>query len=129
MAPKPAPLIGSWIAVQDVSVDDGPLGAIAGTHRGPVVLAKDVAGQWWTDRKVYDSFYDKVGEFTDHAKIVPLTAKAGDVIFFHGRVIHCGMEPSTPDRPRWSFVSHHYRSDAVMDDSNNGLPVKSVLMA
>lgn len=122
MVPRPAPLIGCWIAVQDVTEQDGPLGAIAGSQRGPIVLAKDIQGQWWKDKKVWDSFFDKVALYTDHSRIRALTVKSGDVIFFHGRVIHCGMEPATPDRPRWSFVSHHCRADAVMDDSNNSSP-------
>jgi phytanoyl-CoA hydroxylase len=128
MAPKPPPLIGSWIALQDVTPDDGPLGAVAGSHLGPVVLSKDIEGQWWKDTKAFNAFYDKCGTFTDASRIVPLTVRAGDVIFFHGRVIHCGIHPSTPDRPRWSMVSHHFRSDAVMDDSNNGIPVVCVKM-
>lgn len=123
MVPRPAPLIGSWIALQDVTASDGPLGAIAGSHRGPVVLAKDVEGQWWKDAKIKDRFLDQVAAFTDRSRILPLTVKKGDAILFHGRVIHCGMEPSSPDRPRWSFVSHHCRADAALDDSNNGAAV------
>lgn len=128
MAPSRGPLIGSWIAVQNVTIEDGPLTAIPGSHRGPVVLAKDVTGQWWKDRAAHESFFTKVATFTEKSRGVPLLPRKGDVIFFHGRVIHWGAEPATPERPRLSFVSHHCRVDAKLDDSNNGIALSPIAM-
>lgn len=125
MAPSPRPLVGMWIALQHVTPDDGPIAVIPGSQRGPFIAAAELDGQWWKDRAVWTAYFDKVARFADTSKLVSVTVQAGDVILFDGRVIHAGQPPRTPDRPRHSFVSHHHRADAILDDHNNGEPVVS----
>lgn len=126
MVPDPQPLIASWFALQDVTIEDGALAVIPGTHTGPLVTAGDVAGQWWKDPQVHADYHRQVAAITDRSKQVSLTLPAGDAVLFHGRLIHLGLKPAAPDGRRYSFACHHCRTDALLDISNNGIEIRAI---
>jgi ectoine hydroxylase-related dioxygenase (phytanoyl-CoA dioxygenase family) len=121
MAPEPLPLIATWTALQDVTVENGALNVVEGSHLGPIVLSKDVDGRWWEDEAVFDDYYAKVRDVADMSRRKTIPVKTGDVIFFHGRTIHWGNDGLTPDTRRHSIACHFLRSDAVLDQSNNSV--------
>jgi len=128
MVPKPGPLIGMWVAMQDVTMEDGPMCVIPGSHRGSIIRRRANDPDWWSDRAAWQAYFDRIAAVIDSSAMIAVTLRAGDVVFFHGGLVHSGAPPATPGRPRLSYVSHHHRADAVMDDSNNSVKVESRAM-
>ena len=73
---------------------------------------------------------DDTGEFhielteiagVDEHSEIPAIAKAGDVIFFHGHLIHRSKQNNSPDRYRRAYVCHYAnaRSHTEWGDGNH----------
>jgi len=112
----PDTLCGAWIAIDDCDEHNGAMWMAEGSGAEPVFPPK--AGGWHGDRIIKDiSYVDGVSDVDDAkndlAKVagkypqVLLPAKAGDVAFFNGHVLHRSKQNVTTDRYRRSFVSHY----------------------
>ncbi len=112
----PDTLIGAWIAIDDCDEYNGAMWMAIGSQVEPVY--PPVAEHWYGDRQIRDIPEVRSVSDTDDAKnqlspianryqqvLVP--AKAGDVVFFHGHVLHRSKQNVTTDRFRRSFVSHY----------------------
>ncbi|MEO6874836.1 MAG: phytanoyl-CoA dioxygenase family protein [Opitutaceae bacterium] len=113
----PDTLCGAWIAIDDCDEYNGAMWMAAGSQVEPVYpppqpqpsygdrqLAgvPEVAGVSDTD--------DAKNQLSPIANRYPqllVPAKAGDVVFFHGHVLHRSKTNITSDRFRRSFVSHY----------------------
>ena len=106
-------LIASWIALEEVHPDSGPLWYWRGSHRIPLFRFKDGShhvgpgeqGDW--DRYMATELTERGME--------PETflAKRGDVFLWHADVVHAGSPIRDAARTRASIVCHYYReSDA-----------------
>jgi ectoine hydroxylase-related dioxygenase (phytanoyl-CoA dioxygenase family) len=114
---KPS-IIGAWLAMEDVEMEQGPLHVIEGSHKGRLITAADLSGRWWLEG-VRDELSDRTEEIADWDRLIPLTAKKGDVIFFSGRTIHGGAKVLKRDSSRLSYVCHYHHIDTTVDPSNN----------
>lgn len=83
-----------WFALEDATLDNGCLWAEPGGHRGPMRERFVRNGDVVTVEKLSDM------PWPDHAAAVPLEAKAGSLVCFHGLLPHY----SAPNR---SPVSRH----------------------
>lgn len=112
-------IIGAWIAMEEVGIEQGPLQVVEGSHTGPLITAADLSGRWWIDEGVRAELSDRTDEIADLDRLRPLTASKGDVIFFNGRLIHGGAKVLKPGSSRLSYVCHYHRIDTTVDPSNN----------
>ena len=96
-------LIAVLFFLDDVTLENGPLNVVPGTHRG----------------ELFDHWHD--GVFTgavspqveaDHvAGVVPIHGPAGSACLMHTRLLH-GSAPNTSDRPRTLFISEYRAEDS-----------------
>lgn len=84
-------LLACGVLLEDVDVDNGPLMAVPGTHRGPI-LNHHANG-------VFGGAIDPDDPLFDRARAVTLTGKAGDMSIHHVRTLH-GSAPNQSDRAR-----------------------------
>lgn len=83
-------IVTVWVAVTDVTVENGCLQVIPGAHEAMLPHCP----------KLQTAIAD---EFLDEAKAVPLPVKAGGVVLFHPLTPHSSLPNVSEDDYRWSF--------------------------
>jgi hypothetical protein len=115
-----------WVALEDIHPDSGPFEYHPGSHRWfrPISQAKmraalgdDGAGPDWpthSERILTPLFEQAVAE-RGIAAPQRFLAKRGDVLIWHGRLLHRGSTPVDPTMSRRALISHysgiHHRPD------------------
>lgn len=130
----PDTLIGAWLAVDRADEKNGCVWVIPGSHHEPVYPDKHKIGQNHTDGSIRGLSVIEGASATDEALngLAPIAAKykgqempavmdPGDVMFFHGHVLHRSHENKTPDRFRRAFVSHYCNARSWVP-WNHGMP-------
>ena len=113
-------LVGAWIACEDIDQASGPLAYYPGSHHRPLyeefdgypnhnfrTASPETAARY--NRHVADT----AENFEEHQFL----ARKGDVLFWHGGLIHGGGAITDTSRTRQSFVLHFMPdgADAVAD--------------
>lgn len=105
-------MITCLLFIDDVTLENGPLEVVPGTHKGPLfslwhngMFTGAVAGE------VLDRHRDQV---------VKCTGKAGTVCLMHARLLH-GSAPNLSDMSRTLYISTYYAEDGI-ELSANHLP-------
>lgn len=107
-------LITCLLFVDEVTLENGPLEVVPGSHRGPLYSL-------WHGGKFTGAVSDDV--FKEHEdKIVKCTGKAGSVCLMHSSLLH-GSAPNLSDKPRTLYITTYYAEDAI-ELSPNALPSK-----
>ncbi len=91
------------IMLDDMSLENGPLQVIPGSHKGPTY-----------DHHSEGCFCGAVNDASAHgeyAKAVPLTGTAGTISIHHVRLLH-GSRPNTSDRERRLLLYQYRAADA-----------------
>ncbi|MEM7376582.1 MAG: phytanoyl-CoA dioxygenase family protein [Pseudomonadota bacterium] len=105
-------LITALLFVDDVTLENGPLEVVPGSHKGPLY-------PHWHDGVFTGAVSDAVvAEHRD--RVVPCTGKAGSVCFMHSSLLH-GSAPNRSDQPRTLYIATYYSEDAI-ELSPNALP-------
>ena len=86
----PETCIAAWIAVDDCDADNGGLAVVPGSHVIHVMCPEEA------DPEV--SFTNVTVPVPEGIEVVQTEMKAGDVLFFHGSVVH-GSRPEQHHRP------------------------------
>jgi ectoine hydroxylase-related dioxygenase (phytanoyl-CoA dioxygenase family) len=127
----PDTLIGAWIAIDDCDERNGAMWFAQGSQYEPIYPPREGYG---FGERVLKGIGDVGGvsdvddEKNDLHKVaqkypnVLVSAKAGDVVFFGGHVLHRSKQNFTTDRFRRSFVSHYSSARSFtqwgIDDKN-----------
>lgn len=102
------PQVGAWLAVTDVSPDNGPLRVLPGSHQEHI---HDVV----PDRREHANF--AYVEIIDHdmsgAETVLL--QAGDLLLFHSHLMHCSTDNES--KTRRAAMVYHYGEAGTVDGS------------
>ena len=111
-------LIAVWIALEDVSTENGPLFYYPGSHQLPYVLNDDFnqsESAIFTGNKEYADYEDviekKVIDGGFEKKV--FHAKKGDVFIWHANLIHGGSPVLNPSLTRKSMVIHYFAKNVV----------------
>ncbi|MCH2200741.1 MAG: phytanoyl-CoA dioxygenase family protein [Fuerstiella sp.] len=111
-----ARLAASWIPLEDIHQDSGPLEYYAGSHRvdkygffdwggGSVIVSRDGTGQRSTGEQ-YQEYLQESIQANGFERHVFLPRK-GDVLIWHGALIHGGTTVTDATQTRKSFVCHY----------------------
>ncbi len=95
--------IGCYLS--DVTMEDGPLGVVPGSHRGPVLEHYDARGVW--TGAIGDADLARV----DLAGAVFLPGPKGSITVHHSRAIH-GSRPTTRSNGRPLLINAYAAADA-----------------
>ena len=111
-------LLGVWIALEDIDMENGPLHYYPGSHKLPYYLNSDYdnEGNWLMigdkDYKAYERMLDrKVKEHNIQKHI--FTARKGDLLIWHANLLHGGEPHTNKQKTRKSMVYHYFASNAI----------------
>ena len=96
-------LLAFGIMLEDVTLENGPLQVVPGSHKGPV-LNHHMTGR-------FCGAVDPADPDFDQTKVVTLTGKAGSMTVHHARTLH-GSAPNVSDRPRLILFYEIAKADA-----------------
>jgi len=105
--------MSAWIAMVDVTDKNGPLCVQPGSHRGRLITKKDVSmefslGETYEDQQTNHYFPAVEKVFVENGvEEMELQASQGDVVLFHGRLIHGGAKVKKPGSPRHALACHY----------------------
>jgi phytanoyl-CoA hydroxylase len=127
----PDTLIGAWIAIDDCDEFNGAMWMADGSGTEPIYPPKE--GYGFGDRHLNDC--NKVGGVSDvddskndlspianRYPQVLVPAKAGDVVFFNGHILHRSKQNVSTDRFRRAFVSHYCNARSFTQWGADGDP-------
>lgn len=108
--------VAIWIALETIHPDSGPFQFVRGSHRWPVVTREKILEA--LDPEERDSRWPKYSERIltplfeaeiekRNAEVVTYLPNRGDVLFWHGRLLHRGSEPRVPGMQRKSLIAHY----------------------
>lgn len=108
--------VAVWIALDDVHVDSGPFEYVSGSHKwwSPIsqmkmrtALGKDGTGPDWPthSEKILTPIFEEEIE-KKNLKPEPFLATRGDVLFWHGRLLHRGSIPNDGTLERRALIAH-----------------------
>ena len=102
-------MCGVWIALEDVTLDSGPLCYYPGSHNLPVYDSRQVGftPSQRTQQDVYEPLWNKLIE-THRLRKQVFTAKAGDALIWTANLLHGGEPILRAGSTRWSQVTHYY---------------------
>lgn len=113
-------LVGAWIACEDIDEASGPLAYYPGSHRRPLYEEFDD----YPNHNFRTASPETAARYTRHVAETAesfeehqFLARKGDVLFWHGGLIHGGATIADTSRTRRSFVLHFMPdgADAVAD--------------
>ena len=105
-------IITCLLFLDDVTLENGPLEVVPGTHKGPIY-------SHWHGGRFAGAVADSVKD--EHiGNLVKCTGKAGSVCLMHARLLH-GSAPNKSDKPRTLYITTYYAEDAI-ELSPNHLP-------
>ena len=105
-------MITCLLFIDDVTLENGPLEVVPGTHKGPLY-------SHWHNGIFTGSVSDEI--LAQHEdKIIRCTGKAGSVCLMHASLLH-GSAPNLSNKSRTLYISTYYAEDAV-ELSPNHLP-------
>lgn len=105
-------LVTALLFVDDVTLENGPLEVVPGTHTGPLY-------SHWHNGVFTGAVADSVVE-QHKGNTIKCTGKAGSVCLMHSTLLH-GSAPNFSDQPRTLYIATYYAEDAV-ELSPNHLP-------
>ena len=111
-------LIGVWIALEDVDMENGALHYYPQSHRLPYYMNSDYDNEgnfWKLGEKGYAEYEkmlaEKVAELNLEKEI--FTCKKGDMLIWHANILHGGEPHIDKTRTRKSMVFHYFDMDAI----------------
>jgi phytanoyl-CoA hydroxylase len=111
-------LLGVWIALEDITEDNGPLHYYPKSHLLPYYLNADYNNEgnaFLLGDKSYNE-YEKMIENKIAAQIpgkIKFLAKKGDLLIWHANLFHGGEPHTDKTKTRKSMVLHYFNEDAV----------------
>jgi phytanoyl-CoA hydroxylase len=105
-------MITSLLFIDDVTLENGPLEVLPGTHKGQIF------SHWHNGVFTGAVNNDVIDRQRD--KIVKCTGKAGSVCLMHANLLHASA-PNLSEDPRTLYIATYYAEDAI-ELSPNHLP-------
>lgn len=107
-------MCGAWVALEDITEDNGPVFYYPGSHRLPEYdfsLIKNDAGTGsYQQYPQYEDFIEKIVA-TEHLEGKKFLAKKGDCLIWSSNIIHGGSPLIDKNSTRWSQVTHYFFED------------------
>lgn len=111
-------LVAVWIALENVTGENGPLFYYPGSHKLPFLLNNgfNEGETFLTLGKKDYAYYEDVLEdlvIKKGFQSSEFHARKGDVFIWHANLVHGGAPIRTPGLTRKSMVAHYYASDVI----------------
>ena len=103
---RPGTCAAAWLALDPCDEANGCMEVVPGSHKLPVLCVEKA--------DVRASFTDVTVPVPEGAPVVPAVMAPGDVLFFHGSLIHGSRPNASGDRFRRSLIGHYITGEAQM---------------
>jgi phytanoyl-CoA hydroxylase len=104
----PNTLIGVWIAMEDVDIENGCLWVVPASHKMGLLTHGEVRNMKEHDPLMGEAYG------VDLIQEVPVELKKGDIIIFHNLLVHSSLSNRSLDRWRKAYVIHYIRNDSFV---------------
>lgn len=105
-----------WIALETIHPDSGPFQFIRGSHKWFVLTREKILNalhpseqnhRWpkYSERILTPLFEEEIEN--RGAEVITYLPERGDVLFWHGRLLHRGSVPNNPSMERRSLIAHY----------------------
>lgn len=101
---QPGTCIAAWMALDRCDEENGCLQVVPGSHALPVLCTEQA--------DITTSFTDVTVPVPRDRAPVPIVMDPGDVLFFHGQLIHGSYPNRTTDRFRRALIGHYIAGEA-----------------
>jgi ectoine hydroxylase len=111
-------LIAVWVALEDTSLENGPLFYYPGSHRLPYLLNGDF-NEGETVLKLgkrdYVDYEDRIEALILEKQLKKeiFLARKGDILIWHANLIHGGLPVTNEALTRKSMVIHYYAKEVI----------------
>lgn len=111
-------MIAAWFALEDISLEQGPLCYFPGSHKLPYITNADypnTSNRFMLDGDANTKYEEKAKEVIVENKLQKeiFLAKKGDVLIWHGNLIHGGEPMMNKLLTRKSLVVHYFASGVI----------------
>ncbi|TDD19230.1 phytanoyl-CoA dioxygenase family protein [Kribbella turkmenica] len=101
---EPGTCLAAWMALDPVDEANGGLQVVPGSHRWPILCTEKA------DTTI--SYTDVTVPLPAPDAAVLVEMEPGDVLFFHGALVHGSAPNVTPDRFRRALIGHYIQGEA-----------------
>jgi ectoine hydroxylase-related dioxygenase (phytanoyl-CoA dioxygenase family) len=109
-------MCGVWVALEDITEDNGPLFYYPGSHRNPEYNFSDFKNTTedtsYENYPEYETFMENLMEKSSYKK-KKFLAKKGDALIWSSNIIHGGSPVEDPQSTRYSQVTHYYFENCI----------------
>jgi len=102
---QPGTCIAAWMALDPCDAENGCMQVVPGSHKLPVLCP--------IDADTNASFTDETVPIPEGMHPVDVVMEPGDILFFHGKLIHGSGPNGSKDRFRRIIVGHYILADSV----------------
>lgn len=111
-------LLGVWIALEDISEENGPLHYYPGSHKLPYYLNADYGNEGnalFLGNRSYSDYEHMIAERIKAQKLekTEFFAKKGDLIIWHANLFHGGCPHHNKEKTRKSMVFHYFKEGVI----------------
>ncbi|MEZ4712886.1 MAG: phytanoyl-CoA dioxygenase family protein [Caldilineaceae bacterium] len=101
---QPGVCVAAWMALEDIDVENGCLQVVPGSHMWPLLCT--------VEADTTQSFTDVTVTLPADQSPTPVIMQAGDVLFFHGQLVHGSFPNRSRNRFRRSLIAHYIEGQA-----------------
>lgn len=101
---EPGTCMAAWFALDACDESNGCLQVVPGSHSWPLLCT--------TKADTSVSFTDVTVPISPDQRVEPVVMEPGDVLFFHGALVHGSYPNTTSDRFRRSLIGHYVEGSA-----------------
>jgi hypothetical protein len=111
-------LLGVWFALEDITIENGPLHYYPGSHKLPYYMNGDYnneGNKWLLGGKSYSEYEKMIEEKINQYQIKKqvFLAEKGDLFIWHANLFHGGEPHTNKAMTRKSMVLHYFREGDV----------------
>lgn len=107
-------MCGVWVALEDITDENGPLFYYPGSHRLPEYnfsqIRDNAKATSYENYKEYEDFIEEIVKVNHYEKKV-FHAKKGDALIWSSNILHGGSPVLKEGSSRWSQVTHYFFKD------------------
>lgn len=108
-------LVGVWVALEDISIDSGPLSVVKGSHKTPIVSYQDLGFKSVPKttkklKEMYTVYEEYLKSYISQNKLeveTPLL-RAGDALIWQANLFHGAGRINNKSLTRYSQVTHYH---------------------
>lgn len=101
---RPGTCMAAWMALDRCDEENGCLQVVPGSHKWPVLCT--------TKADTEQSFTDVTVPIPEGQRVEPVIMEPGDVLFFHGCVVHGSYPNTSASRFRRALIGHYIAGEA-----------------